>query len=52
MHACYCGMASAIKENSAQSSFVTQWGQILKLKGFYFFLKKKKIGGVEHDKSS
>jgi hypothetical protein len=50
MQACYCGMAFAIEENSAQSSVVTQWGQNLKLKGCYCFLKKKKIKGVEHDK--
>jgi hypothetical protein len=42
MQACYCGMASAIIEISAQSSIVTQQGQNLKLKGCYFFLKKKK----------
>jgi hypothetical protein len=42
MQACYCGMASAIKENSAKSSVVTQWGQNLKLKGCYCFLKKNR----------
>jgi hypothetical protein len=50
MQTCYCGMASAIKENSAQSSGITQWGQNLKLKGCYCFLKRKKSGGVEHNK--
>ncbi len=50
MQACYCGMASTIKENSAQSSVIKQKGQILNLKGCYCFLKKKKIGGVEHNK--
>jgi hypothetical protein len=48
MQACYCGMASAIIEISAQSSIVTQQGQNLKLKGCYCF--QKKIGGVEHNK--
>ncbi len=50
MQACYCGMVSAIKENSAQSSAITLWGQNLKLKGCYCFLKKYIYGGVEHDK--
>ena len=43
-------MASTIKENSAQSSVVTQWGQNLKLKGCYCILEKKEIVGVEHNK--
>ncbi len=43
-------MTTVVKENSAQSSVVTQQGQNLKLKGRYPFLQKKKNAGVEHDK--
>ncbi len=45
MQACHFGVATVVKENSTQSSVITQQGQNLKLKGCYLFLQiKKKIG--------
>jgi hypothetical protein len=44
MEACHCVMTTTIKENSGQSSVITQQGQNLKLKGCYCFLQKKKWG--------
>lgn len=44
-------MAAVVNENSVQSSVITQQGRTFKLKGCYYcFLKRRKNGGVEHDK--